>query len=328
MRSGWGSSNMAINGPSTKIIKQLFAESGNLCAFPKCSSPLVTGKMVLGEICHIKAQNLTGARFDNSQTDEDRHSFDNIILLCPTHHKVVDDDEESYSAERLVKMKADHASRTNSGRFASDLESLSAIFVTDQINSSNQSGGVTAHTINATTLNVQSPQTGSFAQRRLEAIEILWNAILTAESTNSPLLLVHRILSPSEIQQDIEVNSGEKLKQLGAWMYASEGSFGGRANLDSHSKAARQEPFVPAAAYKYYMGIFTLISRLGALLYYSLKSNRYHDWMTDEHTQALLRLHFTQLQIETSKAQKYSELQWLLDTLKRQFRESLTELSS
>lgn len=100
--------------PSTATIKRLFAISGNLCAFPKCKQTLVdqdSGK-VIGEICHIKAQNKGGPRYDSEQKDKERHSFDNLILMCPVHHQIIDADTEKYSVEALFKIKDDHHNKT------------------------------------------------------------------------------------------------------------------------------------------------------------------------------------------------------------------------
>jgi hypothetical protein len=99
--------------PTDATVKRLFAVSGNRCAFPRCATPLVepeTGK-VLGKICHIKARSPGGKRYDPRQTDEQRHGFDNLLLLCPTHHDVVDADEVAYTVERLLAMKHDHEAR-------------------------------------------------------------------------------------------------------------------------------------------------------------------------------------------------------------------------
>lgn len=96
-----------MSGPAEKIIRRLFAMSGNICAFPGCDSPLVeAGGTVTGEICHIRAQSPGGARFDPSQTQEQRHSFENLMLLCRRHHKVVDAQPELFPAAALEQIKA------------------------------------------------------------------------------------------------------------------------------------------------------------------------------------------------------------------------------
>jgi hypothetical protein len=98
-------------GPNRKTIKRLFALSGNRCAFPGCTDVLVEGDVVVGHICHVKAANPEGPRYDDQQTPAERHGYDNLILMCQKHHTVIDDGEEAYTVERLTRMKADHADR-------------------------------------------------------------------------------------------------------------------------------------------------------------------------------------------------------------------------
>ncbi|MGN6148068.1 MAG: HNH endonuclease signature motif containing protein [Rhizomicrobium sp.] len=131
-------------GPSTTAVKRLLLRSGNRCAFPKCSVSLLSGETVIGEICHIAAAKSGGPRYDGEQSATERHSYDNLILLCPLHHKVVDDDVESYSAARLLKMKADHESK------AEKISEEEASQGAQLLLSVNQVGGITAHTVNQT----------------------------------------------------------------------------------------------------------------------------------------------------------------------------------
>ncbi|MGA9367780.1 MAG: HNH endonuclease [Steroidobacteraceae bacterium] len=71
---------------------------------------IVHGEAVVGEVCHIKAARPDGPRYAPDQSTTDRHGYDNLILLCRNHHKVIDDDPEAYTVERLDRMKADHES--------------------------------------------------------------------------------------------------------------------------------------------------------------------------------------------------------------------------
>jgi hypothetical protein len=90
-------------------IKSLFARSLDRCAFPGCSSPMAeTNNVVTGEVCHIKASSPGGPRYDPHQTDEDRHSEGNLILLCGRHHTLVDADPKQYTVDALLQMKRDH----------------------------------------------------------------------------------------------------------------------------------------------------------------------------------------------------------------------------
>ena len=87
------------------------ALSSNRCAFPRCTQTLIDGDTVVGKICHIKGARPGSARYDRDQSAVERHGFDNLMLMCGRHHDVIDDDEEAYSVERLLKMKADHEGR-------------------------------------------------------------------------------------------------------------------------------------------------------------------------------------------------------------------------
>lgn len=133
-------------GPSVPTIKRLFAHSGNRCAFPKCQNRLVEGETVVGEICHIKARSPDGPRYNANQTAEQRHAYDNLILMCGIHHTVIDDDPVAYTVERLVAMKAEHE------RASSKMPDADASSGAQLLLSVNQSGGIAAHTIH--TVNV------------------------------------------------------------------------------------------------------------------------------------------------------------------------------
>lgn len=99
---------------SIKTIKKLFGRSNNNCAFPKCTIKMIDEESdtIIGEICHIEAKNAKGPRYNPSQTDEERDSFDNLILMCSIHHKVIDDDIDSYSVERLRQIKTNYESNS------------------------------------------------------------------------------------------------------------------------------------------------------------------------------------------------------------------------
>ena len=92
--------------PSETTIKRLFATSGNLCAFPRCDLPIVEAVgTITGEICHIRARNEGGPRFDVTQSEDERQGFENLVLLCRRHHKMVDAEPDVYSVEALEEIK-------------------------------------------------------------------------------------------------------------------------------------------------------------------------------------------------------------------------------
>src|ERR1035438_8418257 len=98
-----------MKAPTERDIKKLFAVSLNQCAFTNCLMPIFTlTDEMIGEICHIKAKSPDGPRYDPTQTDIERHGFENLILLCRNHHKIVDDKPEKFTVEWLTNIKQQH----------------------------------------------------------------------------------------------------------------------------------------------------------------------------------------------------------------------------
>lgn len=101
-----------ITRPRDAVIKRLYALSMNRCAFPGCTIQIVetTTGTVVSEVCHINAHNAGGPRYDAAQTDEERHGFDNLIILCKVHHAVIDDKNnlDEFTTEYLRSVKSDH----------------------------------------------------------------------------------------------------------------------------------------------------------------------------------------------------------------------------
>lgn len=93
---------------SDLTLKRLFGLSGNQCAFPDCSVILVQSDTDtnFSNICHIEDAN-EGGRYNPNMSDADRAHYNNLILLCPTHH-VETNNIEKYSADILREMKRTH----------------------------------------------------------------------------------------------------------------------------------------------------------------------------------------------------------------------------
>jgi len=66
---------------------------------------------ITGEIAHIRAASPNGPRYDPTQSDGERHSFANLILLCGRHHAIIDTEIEEYPTLRLERMKHEHETR-------------------------------------------------------------------------------------------------------------------------------------------------------------------------------------------------------------------------
>lgn len=107
-------------------IKALFGANSGRCGFPDCDVPAFTfrpdGRPITRlEIAHICAAEPGGARFDADATDEDNRKFANLLLLCGTHHGLVDSDETTFSKEALVGYKIASESSPSDTHLPDDL---------------------------------------------------------------------------------------------------------------------------------------------------------------------------------------------------------------
>ncbi|CAF2084477.1 unnamed protein product [Rotaria magnacalcarata] len=62
----------------------------------------------IGKIAHIVAHGKNGPRADDLYPAKKLDTYDNWILLCGTHHDIVDTAINKYSVEDLLKMKKEH----------------------------------------------------------------------------------------------------------------------------------------------------------------------------------------------------------------------------
>lgn len=103
-------------GISVKDRKILWGRSGNRCAFYGCNIELhqvedANTSSIIGEECHIEAQSANGPRYNASLSEKQVNSFNNLILLCANHHKIIDDNPEQYTVKDLKIMKSEHEDR-------------------------------------------------------------------------------------------------------------------------------------------------------------------------------------------------------------------------
>jgi len=100
--------SLARLSPKLETIRGLFARSGNQCAFPGCIHPLVNEKQkFIGQVCHIEAAMPDGERYNPKQTDEERRSYENLLILCYQHH-IETDEVDEFPIELMKEIKQNH----------------------------------------------------------------------------------------------------------------------------------------------------------------------------------------------------------------------------
>lgn len=130
------SCNKGRVAPTNTTKLRLFADSGGYCQNPKCLSELFRNfgdrAIHIAEIAHIISAGDQGPRSNPETTPEERSTHDNLLLLCPTCHTIVDKAEDEYSEQLILKWKEDHRRRISEQfyikRYLSREESREALF--------------------------------------------------------------------------------------------------------------------------------------------------------------------------------------------------------
>jgi hypothetical protein len=91
-----------------KDIKILWGRSGNRCAICKLELTSDGAPETLGEMAHIVARSPEGPRGAVQLANEDRETYENLILLCPNHHSEIDKNPDAWPIHRLKVAKTDH----------------------------------------------------------------------------------------------------------------------------------------------------------------------------------------------------------------------------
>ena len=309
---------MAAGRPSITEIKLLFARSGNQCAFPKCDAPLAFNNTLTGEICHIKGTRPGSARHDTDQTDLQRHQYDNLILLCPTHHTVIDADEDSYSVDRLIRMKKEHEEQSTS--IPDSVASSVAELAIQSITNVAQSGGISAHTVNASTISLQGgPSTNHLTrQRQIHAVEHLWRIARNLKKEFNLVIFIDTVLTAQEL--DDYFKSGDHSQLADCLLDYADMSFC-LAKMESAgcNDADEERPFLSHRTWSVFFVLKAMYGRSAMLLTNSYKGRSFKNWRADDGCDQLLRAILPANVIDQIKKKECGGLQSAIDYLESQF---------
>jgi hypothetical protein len=104
-----GAEEQRVRSLSTAARQRLYAAFAGRCAFQGCpyQTQLPDGIAIL-EIAHIVALTPGGPRYSPPAAPGQANDESNLILLCPTHHVLVDSNPSEYPAERLRGIRDRH----------------------------------------------------------------------------------------------------------------------------------------------------------------------------------------------------------------------------
>ena len=97
---------------SELAVRMLWTESGGRCQFAGCNEDITRDELTLyrlnaGNNAHIVASSSNGPRGGDKSLALS-NDIDNIMLLCPKHHKLVDSNTGIYTTEKLKMMREEH----------------------------------------------------------------------------------------------------------------------------------------------------------------------------------------------------------------------------
>lgn len=97
----------------TETKLRLFSAAAGHCQRSVCLQPLfpteMGGDKHIAEMAHVIPHGEMGPRHEERPAGEfDSDSFENLILLCPTCHTIIDKDPDSFSRNTLLGWKSNH----------------------------------------------------------------------------------------------------------------------------------------------------------------------------------------------------------------------------
>lgn len=116
---------------SEKVKRRLWAASGGFCVKPDCHAdlfPFFENGIItnIEELAHIIGQKKKGPRGNNSMPLNERDEFENIVLLCPTCHTIIDKNPDIFQNATINDWKAKHE------------ESIRKLFITQKFDTREQ----------------------------------------------------------------------------------------------------------------------------------------------------------------------------------------------
>lgn len=112
---------------STKDLKKLWGMAAGRCSKPGCSEECIRfldadDPTVIGEMAHIIANKPDGPR---GQPGGGEDTYENLILLCPTHHTEIDKAPEgTFTVEEIYRWKSVHEQNVRDSFLSPKFESM------------------------------------------------------------------------------------------------------------------------------------------------------------------------------------------------------------
>jgi len=100
---------MVARSYSGLTIKKLYSRAGNICSHPDCSQQLITDDGTnVSDISHIEGGEPGSPRHNPELALEQLNDYENLIVMCKIHNKIIDSEEKKFTVEYLKEIKKNH----------------------------------------------------------------------------------------------------------------------------------------------------------------------------------------------------------------------------
>jgi hypothetical protein len=72
---------------------------------------MTAGGVVIGEIAHIQGPLPASPRLNPVMMNEQRREYQNLLMLCGTHHTIIDTAVDEWTVSKLQDLKRSHEAR-------------------------------------------------------------------------------------------------------------------------------------------------------------------------------------------------------------------------
>lgn len=104
---------MSTSEKNKKIVWVRFKGQCAICSKELLHEVVNENFSLLGEVAHIVGEQSNAPRGNHSMPLKERNDVKNLLLLCPEHHKIIDDHPELYPIEKLHDIKQEALLKIN-----------------------------------------------------------------------------------------------------------------------------------------------------------------------------------------------------------------------
>lgn len=196
-----------------------------------------------------------------------------------------------------------------------------SVLLNANVVSSNQIGGITAHSINAGAIYLGSSPPRHATDRKNAAIERMWQSIVGLKRELAAVVMADDVLTRPELVEGFE-GRGDNFIFDSLHFLRDRHALTRILQVTGITEIENERPFVTARQYELYTAVYALLARSALLITLSFKDGSYRDWRHDSLIERNLQNSLSKAQFDALRSEKRytlsSTLEWLLSAFLRE----------